>query len=341
MTELSPSPEPVQAEKPRRSWMPWVVALYALSMVAAVLVLWRGASRPTQDGAKPEALRAAKGMLSAVGEKDAVGVVSISGAIYRSDGGGLWPRGLSQWERRLERFGKRKDIKAVVLSIDSPGGSVGSVQELNSRILRMRRELKKPVVAQLGDVAASGGYYLAASCDKIVSQPGTLLGSIGVIFRHSNIEGLLGKVGVRSEAIKSGKLKDIGSMSRPMTKEERELLQGLIDNAYGQFVKAVAQGRGMPEETLRPLADGRIFTGEQALALGLVDQLGDFEDAVTLAGRLGGIRGRPRVVRDVEGLSDMLEMLDSRWEASVLPEPALFRALGRAAYSGLEYRWNL
>ena len=214
--------------------------------------------------------------------------MQIDGAIFQQDGGGVWAKGSSAWGRRLERLGKKSEVKAIVLSINSPGGSVGSVQELHALLARIRTEHKKPVVAQLGDVAASGGYYLAVACDKIVAHPGTLVGSIGVIFNTMNVEGLMAKLGVKQSPIKSGKMKDIGSMSRPMTEEERALLQSVIDNAYGQFLTAVADGRKMTVETVRPFADGRIVTGEQALKLGLIDEL-ETPGMRSAAGQLGGI----------------------------------------------------
>jgi len=250
----------------------------------------------------------------------------------------VFSRGAQAWGRRIEKLAEKKEVKAIVLDINSPGGSVGSVQEIYSIIRRVRADHKKPVVAHLGDVAASGGYYLAAACDKVVSLPGTLVGSIGVIFHHSNVEGLFGKLGIKAEAIKSGKMKDIGSATRPMTAEERALLQATIDNTYEQFLGAVRDGRGLAEDKLRPLADGRIFTGQQALALGLVDQLGDFQDAVLLAAKLANIPGKPKILREGESLSSVIELFDSRFGAS--PSAAVLEELRDAAFNGLEYRWR-
>ena len=198
-------------------------------------------------------------------------------------------------------------------------------------------------MAHLGDVAASGGYYLAAGCDKVVAHPGTLLGSIGVIFHTSNVEGLFKKIGIKSNVIKSGKMKDIGSSTRPMTAEERRLLQELIDNAYGQFFRAVAKGRNMPASKLKPLADGRIFTGEQALKKGLIDRLGDSQDAVLLAAELGGIKDkRPKVIRgSADSFASVLELLESRIASMASPKSALLREFEyQLAGSGLEYRWR-
>jgi len=319
-----------------------LIGLYALSAVAASVLLIRGVAKPESRG-----LLKAPALLSGA-KKDSVAWISLHGAIYQSDGGGVLGKGARQVARRIERLADKSEVKAIVLDINSPGGSVGAVQELHSLILRVRREKKKPVVAVLGDVAASGGYYVAAACDKVVAHPGTLLGSIGVIFNVSNVEGLLGKLGIRSEAIKSGKMKDIGSMSRPMTAEERQLLQAMIDNAYGQFLRAVADGRGMPEDKVRPLADGRIFTGEQGLGLGLVDKLGDSKEAIALAAGLGGIKGEPKILRDSDSISSVLDVLDSRGAeflgsrlaGTVGPELEFLRELGALGYTGLEYRWG-
>ena len=306
-------------------------ALRRVALAAGVLLM-----RPPPRAPGGEDLaQAPKGLLSTA-KKEYVGVVQIDGAIFQQDGGGVWAKGSSAWGRRLERLGKKSEVKAIVLSINSPGGSVGSVQELHALLARIRTEHKKPVVAQLGDVAASGGYYLAVACDKIVAHPGTLVGSIGVIFNTMNVEGLMAKLGVKQSPIKSGKMKDIGSMSRPMTEEERALLQSVIDNAYGQFLTAVADGRKMTVETVRPFADGRIVTGEQALKLGFVDELGDSWHAVQLAGRLGGItgsRGLPGGQR-----SRIMDILESRLAFLRGPDLAVLGRLGAFEPVGLESR---
>lgn len=336
MEDNIPAENPSPAPQRRGRTALWTLAaLYAVSAVAAGVILMRG---PKDDGRKEGEPRRALALLSAA-KKDAVGWITISGPIFPSEGSSVFSRGMPQWTRSLRKMAEKKEIKAIVLEINSPGGSVGSVQELHSLVLRVRRESNKPVVALLGDVAASGGYYVAAACDKVVAYPGTLVGSIGVIFQHSNVEGLLKKVGVQSGAIKSGKMKDIGSMTRPMTVDERALLQGLIDDAYGQFLSAVAEGRKMPEDKLRPLADGRIFSGRQALAFGLVDKLGDSDDAAALAGELGGIAGKPRIVKDADALSEVITIFESRLGRSFGVEAAVAAELGLFVHGGLAYMW--
>lgn len=339
--EPAPNAEPARPDEPRRPRrlaVKTLIGLYALSLLAAGVLLMRPA---VKDGGSKEkaSLKLPKGLLSTA-KKEYVGVVQIDGAIFQQDGGGVWAKGSTAWGKRLERLAKKSEVKAIVLSINSPGGSVGSVQELHALLARIRTEHKKPVVAQLGDVAASGGYYLAVACDKIVAHPGTLVGSIGVIFNTMNVEGLMSKLGVKQSPIKSGKMKDIGSMSRPMTEEERALLQSVIDNAYGQFLTAVADGRNMPVDKVRPFADGRIVTGEQAMGLGFVDELGDSWHAVQLAAKLGGISGKPEIYREGEALSGIMDILESRLSFMRGPDLAILSRLGAFEPAGLEYRWR-
>lgn len=197
--------------------------------------------------------------------------------------------------RELEEHRENPSVRAVVVRIDSPGGVVGPSQEIYDAIRRFRAK-DKPVVASMGAVAASGGYYIAAAADRIVANPGTLTGSIGVIMQMAEFEGLFKKVGVRYQVIKSGRYKDIGSPARAMTEAERRLLQSLLDDVYEQFVDAVAEGRDLDRQAVLALADGRIFSGRQARSLGMVDALGGLQEAIELAAELGGIPGKPRVL---------------------------------------------
>ena len=214
---------------------------------------------------------------------DGVGVLQIEGAIDD-------PRTVIAELRRLREM---PWIKAIVVRVDSPGGAVAPTQEIFAEIQRSKK--KKPFIASMGSIAASGGYYIAAACDKIVANPGTLTGSIGVIMQLSNVEELMKKIGVKGYNVKSGANKDIGSPFQPLSAEGKEILQSLVDNVHGQFVAAVAQGRGLDEARVRKLADGRIYSGAQAKDLGLVDQFGTLEDAIELAARRAGIAGEPAV----------------------------------------------
>ncbi|PKL52088.1 MAG: signal peptide peptidase SppA [Nitrospira bacterium HGW-Nitrospira-1] len=194
----------------------------------------------------------------------------------------------------LKEYTKDNSIKAIVLRVDSPGGAVAPSQEIYEEV--KKAVAKKKVVVSMGSVAASGGYYISAPATKIIANPGTLTGSIGVIMEIPNIEGLMNKIGIKTEVIKSGRHKDIASAFRTMGKEEREILQGVMDNVHEQFIKAVSEGRKIKMEELRKIADGRIFTGEQAKTYGLVDELGTLEDAIKTAATLAGIREEPQVI---------------------------------------------
>ncbi len=194
----------------------------------------------------------------------------------------------------LKELGSRGDVKAVIIRINSPGGAVGPSQEIHDAIERLKA--KKPVVASMGTIAASGGFYAAVAANKIVANPGTITGSIGVIIEFVNAQGLLSKLGLKGYVVKSGRFKDVGSPLREMEKDERELLQGVINDVNGQFIDAVAKGRKLDRARVASIADGRIFTGSQALKRGLVDTLGGLTDAIDLAARMGGVKGEPKVI---------------------------------------------
>ncbi|GKS66391.1 multidrug transporter [Nitrospira sp.] len=211
----------------------------------------------------------------------------------------------------LKKFGENPSIKAIVLRIDTPGGGVVPSQEIYDAVKRVRNKSNKAVIASMGSVAASGGYYIAAATDRIVANPGTLTGSIGVIMETANLEGLLQKIGVEGVIIKSGKYKDVGSPLRKMSAEERGLLQAVMDDVHKQFIEAVAEGRSMELRAAQVLADGRIFTGRQAKEAKLVDELGDLEDAIQLAAEVVGIEGEPKVVEPRRRFS-FRELLDSK-----------------------------
>lgn len=207
----------------------------------------------------------------------------------------------------LKRFRRDPNTRAIILRIESPGGGIAASQELYREIKRTRTE--KPVLASMGAIAASGGYYIAAPASRIVANPGTITGSIGVISYFPNIRELLQKIGVQTITIKSGSLKDVGNPGREMTAEEREYLQGTLDQAHQQFIRDIAEGRGMPEEKVRAVADGRIIMGETALSLGLVDEMGNFEDAVIAAAAMGGIVGEPQLIHARKERRSLLDLL--------------------------------
>jgi len=230
-----------------------------------------------------------------------VGLVEILGDIESSDA----------VVEQLEHMRLDSSVQAVVVRLDSPGGGVAASQEIYEALNKVR-DADKPVVASMGGVAASGAYYIACAADTIVSNPGTLTGSIGVIMSFPNTEELFRKVGLRFEVVKTGKFKDIGSLSRPMTPEEKELLHGVLSSVYKQFVGAIADGRGMEESDILPYADGRIFSGRQAMDLGFVDRMGDLNDAIQVAANMAHIRGRPVVVRKERRRVSFLDLFQDK-----------------------------
>jgi len=197
--------------------------------------------------------------------------------------------------RELNDHRENPTVRAVVLRVNSPGGVVAPTQEIYAAILRVRKN-GKPVVASLGSVAASGGYYVATAADRIYANPGTLTGSIGVIMQMANLEGLLKKVGVDYVVVKAGQYKDIGNIARAMTPEERRMLQALLDDVYNQFVDAVANGRKLDRATVESFADGRIVSGQQAKQLKMVDDLGGLDEAIEAAAKLAGLPPKPRLI---------------------------------------------
>ncbi|HTY08668.1 MAG TPA: signal peptide peptidase SppA [Candidatus Edwardsbacteria bacterium] len=237
-----------------------------------------------------------------IGYGKSVAIVEVRGAIDASD----------NIVRAINRCRDNSSVKAIVLRVDSPGGGVAASQEICEAVKKARA--RKPVVCSMAEVAASGGYYVSCACDSIVANPGTLTGSIGVIMEFPVAEELLKKVGLRFEVLKAGENKDIGSPFRPMKPEERAMLQGMIDDVHQQFIQAVAEGRRMPYDSVKAIADGRVFSGKQALALRLVDKLGTLDDAVELAARMGGISGKPKVSRERRRTFNVLDLLSSATE---------------------------
>lgn len=248
-----------------------IVVVCAVGSVAFLLVMSMGAFFP-------------QGQRFTFGDK--VGLVEITGTMIDP----------APAVDQIVRFARDEDIRAIIVRIESPGGVVAAAQEIYAE-LRKARDSGKPVVASMGGVAASGGYYVACAADSIVANPGTLTGSIGVIMSFPNTEELFKKIGIGFEVIKTGEFKDTGSFARGMTPAERKLLGGLLDDVYDQFIMVVSTERGIDIDAVRAFSDGRLLTGRQAHELGLVDRLGDFRDALMLAGDLAGIKGEPTVVR--------------------------------------------
>ena len=235
----------------------------------------------------------------------------------------------------INNYAEDSSVKAILIRIDSPGGGVVASQEIFNAVLNARNQQKKKVVISMGSVAASGGYYIAAAGDRIVANPGTLTGSIGVKMEFANLEKLLEKIGVKGMVVKAGEYKDMGSPFREMTAHEKLLLQWVIDDVHSQFIEAVAKGRNLPEADVKAIADGRIFTGRQALQLKLVDQLGDLEESIRVAAELAGIKGKPKVVKKEKKVQflDYFKDETAAWFSDIIT-----RSLDRGKVS-LQYRY--
>jgi protease IV len=218
----------------------------------------------------------------------------------------------------LKEYGNRSGVRSVVIRINSPGGEVAASQEIYQAIKRFSADSKKKVVVSMASVAASGGYYAACGADKIFANPGTVTGSIGVIAEWYNYGDLLRWAKVQNVVVKTGAFKDAGSPTRPLTDEEKAYFQSLIGNMYGQFVSAVAISRKMKEDDVRKLADGRVYTGQEAKANGLVDELGSYQDAIADAAKMAGIKGSPKVVNPAKKSISILDLLLGRGGSSAL-----------------------
>ncbi|MFW6192668.1 MAG: signal peptide peptidase SppA [Gemmatimonadota bacterium] len=260
-----------------------------------------------------------------------VAVVPVEGTLSAD-------RGVAEALRRYREDGS---VEGVVLKIQSPGGTVGATQAAY-RELRALRDEGRPVVAWIGDVGASGGYYAAVAADSIFALPGSITGSIGVIMQFPNLEGTLDRIGLRMDVVKSGALKDAGSPYRALGEDDREVFRRLVDDAYGQFVDAVAEGRGLEPERARELADGRVVSGERAVELGLVDGVSTFSEALDAAGRMSGLGEDPRTVTPREGRFDLLDLLDgvSRSRIEGWVESWLGWSPGRGGAPRLLYLWR-
>lgn len=234
--------------------------------------------------------------------------------------------------RQIKKYSDDKSIKAIILRINSPGGSVAPSQEIYSEVLKARKKSNMKVITSMGNLAASGGYYIACASDKIVANPGTITGSIGVIMTFSNMQELMSKIGINAVVVKSGKFKDTGSPMKKFTDEEKQLIQGVIDDVYDQFVNVVARGRNLDIKKVKELSDGRIFTGRQALKMGLVDKLGSLEDAIELGAQMVNIKGKPKVISEKKEKGLLYKILGEK-ALSYLP-------IQSKTLPGLQFLWQ-
>lgn len=281
---------------------------------------------------------ASLGLLVEGGEPVATGpvvaVIRLNGTITSGSADSFSAGGITPdlVENQLAQAASNPDVKAVVLQINSPGGSVVA----SNQIYHMLKEFDKPIVVWMDEMAASGGYYIACGTDYVIAHPDTLTGSIGVISQFINADDLLEEIGVDVVVITTGPHKDTGSLFRDMTEEEQAYWQTIIDEVYEEFVGIVAEERGLTEETVRELADGSIYTGRQALELGLVDTVGLPQDAISKAAELGGIEGKPRVI-EIKATPSFLEALYT-YQAQPTT-PTLEELLNWAATPSLEFRF--
>jgi protease-4 len=222
-----------------------------------------------------------------LGRGDKIAVIELKGIILTSE----------DIVRQFKKFRDDRSIKGILFRVDSPGGGVVASQEMYQEV-KLTREIGKPVVVSMGSLAASGGYYVSCPANKIVANAGTLTGSIGVISQFMEYDSLLGKIGVGVNTIKSGKFKDAGNPFRKMTEDDKKYFQNLMDDVHMQFISAVEEERKIPHDSLIAYADGRVFTGRQALKMGLVDTLGTYEDAIKITAKLAGIKGEPSIVKE-------------------------------------------
>jgi protease-4 len=254
-----------------------------------------------------------------------VAVVDVFGVIGQDD------RVLEQ----LDVFEDDANVRALVLHVNSPGGGVATTQRIVERLAAFRAE-GVPIVAALESVAASGGYYIACSADSIITLPGTLTGSIGVIMAFPEFSALFTKLGIEYQVVTAGEFKDFGTFHRPMTDVERDWIEGVLEEVLDQFVAAVDDGRPLLEASdVREVADGRIFSGQMAVDLGLADRVGTVEDAIAVAGELAGLKGDPRIIRKGKERTFWERMMGE--QADGLAELA---SLAEGRWPRLEYRWH-
>lgn len=261
------------SQEKKNNWIVWlIIGLCVLAVPVGIF---------GKQAKKAETSDATTDSAWSMAFKDRIKVVNLTGMIMDSDEKSVFAitdSSTSSTIKKLRKAAENPKIKAVLIRINSPGGTVATSQELNQAVTKLRE--KKPVFTSMGDICASGGYYVACATDKVYANPGTLTGSIGVIMNGMNFKGLADKLGVQPQVVKSGMFKDIASPYRPMTDEERAILQGLINDSYDQFVNAVATGRKMKVDDVKKIADGRIYSGRQAKKNGLVDELGSYQDAL-------------------------------------------------------------
>jgi protease-4 len=269
------------------------LSLFLLVMIIVAISFFAFASAIKRDG----------GEFVSGGSGDKIAIVEINDVIVSSE----------KTVEQIKRFREDKSIKAIILRVNTPGGGVAASQEIYEEV-KKTRDSGKIIVVSMGSIAASGGYYIAVGSSLIIANPGTLTGSIGVIAQFISIKDLAEKLGISQTTIKSGSLKDAGSPFKTMNDSDKAYFQDVVDNSFGQFLDVVAKERKMDKQTLLQYANGRVFTGLQAKEYGLIDSLGTFEDAIRITGKMAGIEGEPRIVREKKKFSFFEEVMGSKIE---------------------------
>lgn len=333
-------PAPRRPLGPRSVWASVLLLTFLIAACCGVFL----AVRPVEKCQMPKSAKAENeedsGLLTALSKskssKPGIAWIKVRGVIAQDNDSGAFSRssGASAIAKRIRQATEDKNVKAIVLDINSPGGTVASVQNIYDELQKAKGQGKK-IVALMRDVAASGGFYIAMAADKIVAEPGTITGSVGVIMQTSNVEGLFEKIGVKVVPITSGKYKDMGSAFRPMTDAEKALLQDMVDDTYSQFFAAVKAGRpDVKPEDLTEYTDGRVFTGQRAYKLGFIDKLGGEEEARKLAGELAGLED-PKIIT-TRG-ADVREFIFSL--GSTMENQTLAKQLQTLATPSVSYLW--
>jgi protease-4 len=275
-----------------------ILVLFFISVVMGLIIIFRSSMEKESSSQKYI--------------KDKIAVVELVGEIYfRDSTSSFIKKDVEYYVTKLTNLFKRKDVKGIVLKINSPGGSVAAVQRLYHQIIKLKSQYNKPVICYVSELCASGGYYVASACDKIVSCEGGVIGSVGVLLQVGNISGLLKKIGVNIEVIKSSKYKDVGSMFREMLPEERQMFESLVNTAYEQFISAIIEGRKLSREEVIKFADGRVFIAPQAVELKMIDGIGDEEDAIEEVKKLAKIKGSVEILKEKPSLLDFFQQVTS------------------------------
>lgn len=333
---MTEPPEPHHSFVPRSMWASLLLITFLVSSCCGIFLVMH----PAPQCKKTKDASAEKMFLSSMSKSKSSGPgiawIKVRGVIAQDNSTGAFsrPSGAAAIAKRIRQATQDKDVKAIVLDINSPGGTVASVQNIYSELLKAKEQGKK-VVALMRDVAASGGFYIAMAADKIVAEPGTITGSVGVIMQTSNVEGLFDKIGVKVTPITSGKYKDMGSAFRPMTDAEKAILQDMVNDTYTQFFAAVKAGRpDVKAEDLTEYTDGRVFTGQRAFNLGFIDKLGGEEEARQLAGELAGLKDPKIITTRGDDVREFIFSLGSSMENQTLA-----KQLQTLATPSVSYLW--